>query len=77
MFHYDYVKGVLCDACKLKIPDVWENETFNHYCNGILIPCAAIKWRTDKEVLSIAVTPTKDTNVFTLIPCDKYGNRTD
>lgn len=53
MFSYDEVCDILCEACRLKIPDVFVGTTSDaieiyHSINGVRIDCAARSWRISR-----------------------------
>ena len=50
LFTYEEVKEELCEACRLKIPDVWDGLYITHFANGVAIPCAARIWRMSRKV---------------------------
>ena len=49
MFTDKEVKSILCDACRLNIPETREcnSQEWVHFINGQRIPCAANKWRNN------------------------------
>ena len=57
VFTYDEVTHALCDACRLRIPDVWCDEKITHRVNGVEIPCDAIAWRRNREIHAKAHPP--------------------
>jgi len=52
-FTYNEVSQLLCDCCRLGVPDIWTllySETkIHHVVGGTRIECQASKWRLLKE----------------------------
>jgi hypothetical protein len=45
VYTYDEVKGILCEACKLKLPSTLVcGDRFYHTINGNEMPCTAAQW---------------------------------
>jgi len=61
-FNYDEVKNILCEACRLKVPETYYGMTgvWTHHLNGKQFSCTATEWRNRATRLVAAYEKSKE-----------------